>query len=118
MRKARAISLIIAVLFLFVACATTTGTNSPTSPLSKEKKFINSAKSFYVSQYKDYEFMTADPSKLTEEQKQILRVKYDVLNQVKPLLDAYSAMVDTGQTPSFEQEQAITQLLNKIGGGF
>lgn len=102
-------------IVLIAACAAITGTPSP---LTKEQQFIQSAKSFYISQYKDYEYMTADPSKLTEEQKVILRKKKEVLVQVKPLIDAYSALVDSGQKPTLAQEQQIMQLLNSIGGNF
>lgn len=120
MRKTRVLCLIIAVFVLLAGCGYFGQTTTPTttSPLSKEKKFIQSAKSFYVSQYKDYEAMTVDPSLLTEEQKQILRIKREVLIQLKPMIDTYAALVDSGQTPTLEQEQAIIQLLNKLGGAF
>ena len=101
-------------LFL-IGCAQITGTQSP---LSKQEQFIMSVKSFYISQYKDYEYMVLDPSKLSEEQKIILRKKKEVLVQVKPLIDTYDAMLKAGQTPTLAQEQAIIILLNQIGGAF
>lgn len=106
---------IVLVLFFLAGCAALTGTQSP---LTKEQQFIQSAKSFYISQYRDYEYMTMDPSKLTEAQKTILRKKKEVLVQVKPLIDTYSALVDSGQKPTLSQEQQIMQLLNSIGGNF
>jgi hypothetical protein len=111
------ILLIVVAVFFLVGCATVPGTTTP-NPLSKEKQFIQSAKSFYISQYKDYEAMTVDPTTLSEAQKQILRQKREVLIQVKPMIDTYSALVDAGKTPTLEQEQAITQLLNQLGGKF
>jgi len=88
------------------------------SPLSKQEQFIMSVKSFYISQYKDYEYLALDPSKLSEEQKIILRKKKEILVQVKPLIDTYDAMLKAGQTPTLAQEQAIIILLNQIGGAF
>jgi len=102
------------VLFL-LGCAQLTGTQSP---LSKQEQFIMSVKSFYISQYKDYEYLALDPSKLSEEQKIILRKKKEILVQVKPLIDTYDAMLKAGQTPTLAQEQAIIILLNQIGGAF
>jgi hypothetical protein len=71
--------------------------------------------SLYNREYKDY-LSAAARTGLTEEQKTVLREKKDLLSRVYPMIETYSDYVAAGAMPDKATEEAIMQLLNRIGG--
>ena len=104
---ARRISLIVLVLFLGLAVGCTMN-----HTVTKKDQLLYMYK-VYNAQYKDYLSMAEDPSKLTEEQKVMLRKKKPVLEQLGVLIPLYDSAIEVGKvTP--EQEQQIYDLLNSL----
>ncbi|OPY90586.1 MAG: hypothetical protein A4E73_02430 [Syntrophaceae bacterium PtaU1.Bin231] len=101
----------IIVALIFVAGCATLDTGSTIRP---EELTLAQFEAAYVAQWHDTYTMATDPL-ITPAQREIVRTKKDVLIRVRPLIDAYGAVVRTGGTPTIQQEQAIYQLLNSIG---
>ncbi len=67
----------------------------------------------YNGQYDDALAMAMNPN-LTTAQLDIYRIKRLALIQVRPLIMAYKLMVDSGGTPTAEQEQRILDIINRL----
>jgi len=109
MKKIRMTGAFIAIA-LIAACATL----DSGSTIRPEELTLTQFEAAYVAQWHDTYAMASNPQ-ITEAQREIVRTKKDVLTRVRPLIDAYGAIVRTGGTPTMQQEQAIYQLLNSIG---
>jgi hypothetical protein len=75
--------------------------------------------SVYNQEYELYKAKAAEPDKLTEEDKKILRLKKTAMLQAWPVLKAYNSMIRSGVwTEELEQKalDAVTKLIG-IGGG-
>lgn len=120
MKRRAHIIILMAVLFVFVGCATyMTGASIETmegkdwSTLTAKQKTILLLHA-YNSQYRDYLEM-AGMADLTEVQKVIMRAKKSVLKEVYPLIGIYIEVVDSGGVVSPDLEDQILRLLNSIG---
>ena len=76
------------------------------------------AMSIYNEQFKTYQEMTSSQSVdlLTEDQKEILRVKRKILTEMKPLLQKYADYVKLGQIPDEDVEATILNYLERLLG--
>lgn len=111
MRKIGIIGIVLA-LFLLAGCATL----NQGSTIKPAELTLAQFEAAYVAQWHDAYTMATDPL-ITPAQREVVRVKKDVLTRVRPLIDAYGAVVETGGAPTLQQEQAIYTLLNSIGAG-
>jgi hypothetical protein len=123
MKKLRVcrIALVLAILMLLASCVMTgTGTPKP------DKKKLTTAMGVYNSQYMQYMstlgyIMTADGEwkqmrepKLSDEKKEVLRVKKEILTEMYSLIQLYDAMV-TGTMPySWATEQSLFNLIDQL----
>lgn len=100
---------IILVLFL-VACA---GQDvKPVSEMTPKEK-ATWMLSMYNKQYDDYLVVAAKPD-LTEAQKEVLRKKKKIMQEVYPLIELYSSYVEAGSVPTKETEAQIINYLNEL----
>lgn len=67
----------------------------------------------YDAQDKDYRNMVVR-SDLTNDQKEILRKKKEVMIQIYPMIKAYNVYVDSGAIPTKIVEDQIIQLVNDL----
>jgi hypothetical protein len=67
----------------------------------------------YDAQYRAYEEAVKDPN-LTEDQKEVLRVKKQVLIELKPLVLMAHEYHKTGQLPPEDVQRKLTELINKL----
>lgn len=117
---------IFVLLFLVVAlvagCATapTTAPAKSASQIAKEKSLY--FMEIYKAQFADAAAMGAMAQKgeLSLEQVKVYRVKRDLLIKLKPLIEAYDAILAGGGIPAPGREQeinnVINQLVSKAGG--
>ena len=104
--KLRILLVIVAAVFL-VSCATFDVQVTASDRLTYMYKTFN-------AQWEDYQSMAANPN-TTEAQKVIMRQKKPVLDSLAVLIPAFDQGLQAGiSTP--EQEQAIYDLLNSLGG--
>lgn len=122
------ITSVLAVLMLVSACVMTgIGTPEP------DKKKLTTAMGVYNSQYMQYMntlgyIMTADGEwkqmrepELSEEKKEVLRIKKEVLTEMYSLIQLYDAMVNGTMPYSAATEQSLFNLIDQLaemtGGG-
>jgi len=67
----------------------------------------------YNSQDRDFRNMVARPD-LTNEQKDILRKKKEIMTRVYPMIKTYNTYVDSGAVPTKAVEDQIVQLINDL----
>lgn len=117
-----------ATFFVFNNCtisSTNVGNKTYTDMSSTEK--ATWMLSFYNSQYADYmikngytrldtnsEWVKTREVNLSEEEKEFLRKKKKILQEVYPLISLFSEQSQFGGTPSRETEEKILQLLNSF----
>lgn len=111
MRIAKTLTLII-ICIAFVSCAML-GTKPWADRTPKEKALA--ILEAYNAQYQNTLSMALSPN-LTEEQKQIVRTKKAIIKELHPLVSTYLAIVEIGGVPSAKDEQAILNLLDRLGG--
>ena len=104
-----------AVMLLLISCIGPQGKGVTTDPaqMSPEQKVVF-AWGIYKAQYHDYQALTAEPEKLTEEQREILRKKKAALVVAYNSIMAYRMVVNAGETPTPEQEQAVMSFINQF----
>jgi hypothetical protein len=100
--------LLFVMIAAFMSCATSKPFNEWT-PKEKAGWFLGT----YNAEYDDYMLQAKSPN-LTDAQKQVLRVKKEILTQVAPMLGAYAGYVEKGVIPPSELELQIMQLLNRL----
>ena len=113
-RKHSLLGVIIILLFVFsIGCASfdLAGTNRPDQMTIKEQATV--WMSIYNAQYDDYK-ATVKRGNLTENQKQILRVKKQVLTIAWDLLKTYAEYADTGQLPSRQFEAQLSNIIEQL----
>jgi len=98
-------------LFLFVMACVSTGVKSigQMSPKEKATFFMN----VYNSQVADYRAVV-EAGNLTEDQKEILRMKRKIIVEVYLLIETYNVWIDNDAEPSVELETKIIGLLNRM----
>jgi hypothetical protein len=74
--------------------------------------------SVYNKEYVEYEAATQDPTSLTEDQKETLRLKKKALQTAWPLIRAYTSMVNSGVASEETERNALkaVEALLGIGG--
>ena len=113
LKRARALALIAIVAIVLAGCTIGQAPDTPLTPLEKAKKTATWINDTYATQYDDYEATVKLPN-LTEAQKQILRTKYQVLQEADPLIGMFNQAVDDGLVPSPELERQIMDLLTRL----
>lgn len=103
---------ILMVVMALMACATIP---SKPSPLTPQQDFLMKAQQVYIAQTNDYIAMTKLPNP-TADQVKVMKVKYDLLNELEPLIKLYRATVIAGGIPDAATEQQINNILNSLGG--
>jgi hypothetical protein len=104
----RNLAVLVAVLFVITACATTTGTQTMT-PKRQATIWLG----VYNAQYDDTMSIMTNPNS-TPAQKEMGKKKKAILTKVWPLLKTYVAIIDGGGTPSNSETVAITDLINQL----
>lgn len=117
--------MILAAVFFFGCPMVPKGAKPFTEMSPKEK--VTWMYGVYNSQYADYQTMTGhtwdDTTKewkktssptLSEDQKEILRKRKDILTKVHPLIKLYDSTLTSGAVPGRETEQKIVNLLNGL----
>jgi hypothetical protein len=113
--KNRITGLFVIIILMFLAgCIGGTNTEGPKridEMTSKEKAtwFMG----VYNAQDKDYRNVVARPN-LTNDQKEILRKKKEIMIQVYPMIKAYGIYVDSGAIPTKATEDQIIYLINDL----
>jgi len=92
----------------------------------KPEGILYKAQSLYISQRADYDSnfdydaatqkYTLKPT-VTDAQKDVLRVRDQVLRDFKAAIDVYRGFVKSGQTPSVEAEQRLIGFIRQFSGG-
>jgi ABC-type glycerol-3-phosphate transport system substrate-binding protein len=110
--KRKFIAVYIVLALMLVGCA---GMQKPEQSFSDmtPKQKVTIMMGIYNAQYDDYKLKVAIPN-LTEEEKQVLRTKKQVLTQVYPLIQSYDLIQAAGGTPTAEAEANIMQLLSNL----
>lgn len=104
--------IVVAFLLVSFGCMHKEGSLKPVSEMTPKEK-VTFFMSVYNAQADDYKAMIAKPN-LTNEQKQVLREKKEVLTQVYPFIQSYKTYVDAGAVPSPEVEASIMDLINQL----
>lgn len=86
----------------------------PVQGLDNKESTLLRFYSFYNSQFMDYQRLTANPDDLSEEKKEVLRKKRDMLEELYPLIELYRFQLDNKSITSVETEQKILDLINRI----
>jgi len=120
--KRVALLVLVMVLAICVAGCPKSLKEEDLTPLEKAKLTATWINDTYTAQYDDYQSMVVR-SDLTEAQKQILRAKYDIFQEVDPLRKRFNELIDQGLVPDRELEAQIVGLINDLqqmvltGGG-
>jgi hypothetical protein len=111
------------VLFCFVLAAFLAGcAAAPVTPAPEQTAYQKAQlryvylEGLYAAQLKDTASMgaMAQARKLSLEQLKVYRIKRDLLIKVKPLLEAYDAILLGGGIPAAGRDAEITDLLNQL----
>lgn len=108
------IGVAIILLFVFsIGCAgfDLAGMSRPDEMTVKEQAIV--WMSIYNAQYDDYK-ATVKRGNLTENQKEILRVKKRVLTIAWDLLKTHAEYADTGQLPSKQFEAQLSNIIEQL----
>lgn len=83
------------------------------TPLEKAKTTATWINDTYTAQWDDYQAMVTRTD-LTDPQKEILRTKYKILQEVDPLRKQFNQLISEGLVPSRDLEMEIMGLLNRL----
>ncbi len=117
-RKTLQLLLLIVLAAVFAGCAT-----APTAPAPEQTAYQKAQlryvymEGLYAAQLRDTANMgaMAQAGKLSLEQVRVYRLKKDILIKVKPLLEAYDAILLGGGVPAAGRDAEITDMLNQLG---
>lgn len=98
--------LVIMLLFFVVGCGT-----APVAMTSKQSTTL--MLKMYNAQFKDVKYVLESPTTTTE-QKELATKKKDIFVKLYPLLDKYQEIVYAGGTPTEQQADEITALINEL----
>lgn len=104
---------LVMILALFVVGCPKGIPQEDLTPLEKAQMTATWINDTYTAQYDDYQAM-ASRTDLTDAQKEILRVKYDILTEVDPLRKAFNEAIDDNLVPSRDLENKIMEMLNRL----
>lgn len=110
----RKISLLVVLVTVIAMCLACTA-NLTMKPWSEQtnKERLAWIVGIYNAQDRDYRAM-AEMAILTQNQKDVLKKKKEIMLKVYPLIDAYRVTVESGGSPDVSTEQAILNLLNQL----
>ena len=111
MRKRLFVVLIVA--FFLVGCAQMFGAQKPEG-ISNGEWNLMQMRSAYTIQFNDAMSMAKNPA-ITPMQVEIVKKKVAILDQIKPLINAYALVLDAGMNPDPKAEQQIYDLFTQIG---
>jgi hypothetical protein len=123
MRNRRVVSILLVLAIALVAGCATAPPAPDQTPYQKAQLRYVYLEGLYAAQLRDTASMgaMAQAGKLSLEQVRIYRVKKELLIKVKPLLEAYDAILLGGGIPAAGRDAEITNLLNQLaaqaGGG-
>ena len=116
MNRKRSILLVILAVALIAGCATapTTGPAKSATQIAKEKSLY--FMSVYKAQFDDAAAMgaMAQQGKLSLEQLKVYRIKRELLIKLKPLIEAFDAILAGGGIPTPDREQKINNIINQL----
>ena len=124
---AKKIVLVIVLVIVLASCAVVPPGVKTVDQMNPQEKAVWMM-GVYNSQYADYMSvngfaLNAEGSweevrevNLTDEQKEVLRKKRQMLTDAYPLITTYEALVASGKVPDREAEQQIVDLLNQMQG--
>lgn len=107
------------VLAVFLAGCATVGT-APSAPAKTASQIAKETSlhfmAVYKAQFDDAASMgaLAQQGKLSVGQLQVYRVKRELLIKMKPLIEAFDAIVAGGGIPSASREQEINNVINQL----
>lgn len=106
----------VVVLIAFLLAVLGCGGQSQIKPITEmaPKEKATWMLGVYNAQYKDYQQQAAMADSLTEEAREVMRAKKEILTKVYPLIKMYNGYVDTGVLPDKEVEEQIITLLNSL----
>ena len=107
--KLTALCIAMALTFIVAGCASQVQQFQDMSPKEKATFFMK----VYNGQFDNYQAQSTNPD-LTDEQKKMLKVKYDLLKTMWPLVNAYNMVVDAGSTPGPQTEQELLNLIDQL----
>ena len=119
--------LAVAALILVTGCATTTGsgttatvsqtgttgtvtTSGITSMTPKQKAVFFG--SFYKAQYDSYK--AKQDTTMTDAERQVMRVRWQALTAMRPLLDTFNAYIDSGAVPPEDIMLKVMELYTQL----
>lgn len=111
MRKRLAVAVILSIFL--IGCASWFGATKPEGIPDGEWNLMQ-FRTAYNAQFKDARSMANNPA-ITPTQADIVRKKVEILQQVKPLINAYALVLDAGKPPDPRQEQQIYDMLTSLG---
>jgi hypothetical protein len=115
MRKILQRATIVLVLVVFLAgCSGMFGIGSdstvkPLTPKAQATLFMNT----YKAEIKDLQSLSSLP-KATDAQKAVFKSKQAILGKMKPILDIYVAVVDSGGTPDTNLQGQLNDFINQL----
>jgi hypothetical protein len=117
MRNRKLVVLVVLLLAVGLAgCATTPAAPEQTAYQKAQLRYVY-MEGLYAAQLRDTAGMgaMAQAGKLSLEQVKVYRLKKDILIKVKPLLEAYDAILLGGGVPAAGRDAEITDMLNQLG---
>ena len=117
MRNRKAVPLLLVLVIALVGCATVPAGPAPvqTAYQKAQLRYVY-MEGLYAAQLRDTASMgaMAQGGSLSLEQIRVYRIKKDILIKVKPLLEAYDAILLGGGIPSPDRDAEITGYLNQL----
>ena len=107
---AKRLALVLLAVFLVAGCSQTLNVKSIQDMSPKER--ANLAMKLYLQQYDDYQSLTANDAMLTDDQREVLRAKKKMLENIHPVIILYASYVNQGLEPSPEVEKQLIDWLN------
>lgn len=98
------------ISLMFLHCSTMMATK-PFSEMTVKEKSIY-VMTMYNKQYDEY-LALYQKNNHSEEEKKILKAKYQFLKDLNPLINLYVGYAATGEIPPAEIETRLIQLINK-----
>lgn len=98
-------------VWCFISCATMIEAQKPFSEMTTKEKTVYLL-SMYNKQYDEY-LSLYQKGEHTEEEKEILRTKYELLKEINPYIGLYVTYSENGEIPNDLIEKKLIDLINK-----
>lgn len=100
------------ILVAFLLSLPNACTKSWSTMTSYEKAaFFNN---FYLKNKKEYEMKTSGSYDFTDDEREVLRVKKQILVEMWPFLVEYNTSIEKGEEPGLATERGLLMLVNKF----